>query len=60
MRTWRRRKEALPVFSLYAKRHKSVYICVNNNTNFIFLKVVGNEKLGGLKFLQLLGIDLGL
>jgi hypothetical protein len=23
------------------------------------LKVVGNEKLGGLKFLQLLGIDLG-
>jgi hypothetical protein len=25
----------------------------------IILKVVGNEKLGGLKFLQLLGIDLG-
>ena len=25
-----------------------------------FLKVVGNEKLGGLKFLQLLGISLGL
>jgi hypothetical protein len=25
-----------------------------------FLKVVGNEKLGGLKFLQLLGIGLGL
>jgi hypothetical protein len=23
------------------------------------LKVVGNEKLGGFKFLQLLGIDLG-
>jgi hypothetical protein len=25
----------------------------------VFLKVVGNEKLGGLKFLQLLGIGLG-
>jgi hypothetical protein len=34
MRTWRRRKENLGVFSLYAKRHKSVYISVNNNTNF--------------------------
>jgi hypothetical protein len=25
MRTWRRRKETLGVFSLYAKRYKSVY-----------------------------------
>jgi hypothetical protein len=25
----------------------------------VHLKVVGNEKLGGLKFLQLLGIGLG-
>jgi hypothetical protein len=33
MRTWRRRKETLGVFSLYAKRHKIVYISVNNNTN---------------------------
>jgi hypothetical protein len=33
------------------------------NVNFkglkLALKVVGNEKLGGLKFLQLLGIGLG-
>jgi hypothetical protein len=27
-------KETLGVFSLYAKRHKSAYISVNNNTNF--------------------------
>ncbi len=33
MRTWRRRKDTLGVFSIYAKRHKSVYIFVNNNTN---------------------------
>ncbi len=34
MRTWRRLKENLGVFSYYAKRHKSVYISVNNNANF--------------------------
>ena len=33
MRTWRRRKETLGVLGKYAKRHKSVYISVNNNTN---------------------------
>ena len=33
MRTWRRRKETLGVLGEYAKRHKSVYISVNNNTN---------------------------
>jgi hypothetical protein len=33
MRTWRRRKETLGVFSYYAKRHKSAYISVNKNTN---------------------------
>ena len=33
LRTWRRRKDTLGVFSLYAKRHKSVNIFVNNNTN---------------------------
>ena len=33
MRTWRRRKETLGVFSYSAKRHKSAYISVNNNTN---------------------------
>jgi hypothetical protein len=27
-------QRALCVFSYYAKRHKSVYISVNNNTNF--------------------------
>ena len=42
MHTWRRRKEALSVFSRYAKRHKSVYIFVNNNTNFNFLKILSN------------------
>jgi hypothetical protein len=34
MLIWRTRKEPLPVFSYYAKRPKSVYIFVNNNTNF--------------------------
>ncbi len=29
------------------------------NLTSLVLKVVGNEKLGGLKFLQLLGIGLG-
>ena len=33
MRTWRRHKETLGVFSYYANRHKSAYISVNNNTN---------------------------
>ncbi len=42
MRTWRWRKEALGVFSLYAKRHKSVHIFVNNNTNFNFFKILSN------------------
>jgi hypothetical protein len=35
MRTWRRRKETLGVLGEYAK---SVYISVNNNTNFNFFK----------------------
>jgi hypothetical protein len=30
-----------------------------NTVDFLSLKVVGNEKLGGLKFLQLLGKGLG-
>ncbi len=34
MRTWRRRKETLGVFEEYAKRHKIVYISVNNNMKF--------------------------
>jgi hypothetical protein len=38
MRTWSRRKETLDVFSYYAKRHKSVFISVNINTNLNFLK----------------------
>jgi hypothetical protein len=42
MRPWRRRKETLGVFSLYAKRYKSVYISVNNNTNLNFLKILSN------------------
>jgi hypothetical protein len=29
-RTWRRRQETLGVLEEYAKRHKSVYISVNN------------------------------
>jgi hypothetical protein len=33
MRTWRIRKEILGVLGEYAKRHKNVYISVNNNTN---------------------------
>ncbi len=31
MHTWRRRKEALGLLGEYAKRHKNVYISVNNN-----------------------------
>jgi hypothetical protein len=42
MRPWRRHKETLGVFSLYAKRYKSVYISVNNNKNLIFLKILSN------------------
>jgi hypothetical protein len=34
MHTWRRRKDSLGVFGEYAKRHKNMYISVNNNTNF--------------------------
>ncbi len=33
MRTWRRRRETLGVLGEHAKRHKSVYISVNNNTS---------------------------
>ncbi len=40
MRTWRRRKETLGGLGEYAKRHKSVYISVNNNTKFNFLKIL--------------------
>jgi hypothetical protein len=40
MRTWRRRKETLGLLGEYAKRHKSVYISVNNITNFILLKIL--------------------
>jgi len=42
MRTWRRRKETLGVFSLYAKRYKSVYISVNNNTNLNLFEILSN------------------
>jgi hypothetical protein len=42
MRPWRRRKETLGVFSLYAKRYKSVYISVNNNTNLNLIKILSN------------------
>jgi hypothetical protein len=42
MRTWRRRKETLGIFSLYAKRYKSVYISVNNNTNLNLIKILSN------------------
>jgi hypothetical protein len=42
MRPWRRRKETLGIFSLYAKRYKSVYISVNNNTNLNLFKILSN------------------
>jgi hypothetical protein len=42
MRPWRRRKETLGVFSLYAKRYKSFYISVNNNTNLNLFKILSN------------------
>ena len=42
MRTWRRLKETLGVFYLYAKRYKSVYISVNNNTNLNLFKILSN------------------
>jgi|LakMenEpi03Aug12_release.lakeMendotaPanAssembly.Ray.scaffolds.fasta_scaffold462044_1 hypothetical protein len=40
MRTWRRRKETLGVLGKYAKRHKSVYISVNNNANLNILEIL--------------------
>ncbi len=40
MRTWRRRKETLGVFSLYAERYKSVYISVINNTNLNLFQIL--------------------
>jgi hypothetical protein len=41
MRTWRRRKETIGVLGEYAKkRHKSVYISVNNDKNLNFLKIL--------------------
>jgi hypothetical protein len=42
MRPWRRRKETLGVFSLYAKRYESVYISVNNNTNLNLFNILSN------------------
>jgi hypothetical protein len=42
MHTWKGRKENLGVFSLYAKRYKSVYISVNNNTNLNLFKILSN------------------
>jgi hypothetical protein len=42
MRPWRRRKETLGVFSLCAKRYKSEYIFVNNNTNVNLFKILSN------------------
>ena len=42
MHTWRRLKETLGVFYLYAKRYKSVYISVNNNTNLNLFKILSN------------------
>jgi hypothetical protein len=50
MRTWRRLKETLGVFPQYAKRHKSVYISVNNNMNY--KKILGSfylHKMGWIK-----------
>jgi hypothetical protein len=40
MWTWRRRKETSGVLGKYSKRYKSVYISVNNKTNFIFLQIL--------------------
>jgi hypothetical protein len=40
MHTYRRRKETLGVLGEHALRHKSVYISVNYNTNFKFLKTL--------------------
>ncbi len=40
MRTWRRRIETLGVLGEHAKRNISVYISVNKNTNFNFLKII--------------------
>jgi hypothetical protein len=40
MCTWRGRKETLGVIREYAKRHKSVYISVNNNKILNFLKIL--------------------
>jgi hypothetical protein len=34
------RKETLGVLREYAKRHKSVYVSVNNNTNLDFLNIL--------------------
>ncbi len=42
MRIWRRRKETLGVFSLYARRYKNVYISLNNNTNLNLFKILSN------------------
>ncbi len=42
MRPWRRRKETLGAFSLYAKRYKSVYISVNKNTNLNLSNILSN------------------
>jgi hypothetical protein len=42
MSSWRIRKETLGVFSLYAKRYKSVYISINNNTNLNLFNILSN------------------
>ncbi len=42
MRTWRRRKDTLGIFSLYAKRYKSVNISINNNTNLNLFEILFN------------------
>jgi hypothetical protein len=62
MRTWRRRKETLGVFSLYAKRYKSVYISVNNNTNLNLFKILSNyiiwDRLSQKTHLTLLSLSM--
>ncbi len=42
MRQWRRLKKALGIFSIDAKRCKSVNISENNNTNYKFFQILAN------------------
>jgi hypothetical protein len=40
MRTWKRMQRDSWRIREYAKRHKNVYISVNNNANFNFIKIL--------------------